>query len=55
MTYSEWKEAFVEDAIPTQTRKEFAKYSEILGNNPMTIGDFVKIKYNDEKWKKSKI
>lgn len=51
MTYPEWKEAFVEDAISTQTRKEFAKYSEILGNNPMTIGDFVKIKYNDEKWK----
>lgn len=51
MTYPEWKKSFVEDAISTQTRKEFAKYSEILGNNPMTIGDFVKIKYNDEEWK----
>lgn len=51
MTYPEWQEAFVQDSISAQTRKEFAKYSEILGNNPMTIEDFVKIKYNDEEWK----
>lgn len=51
MTYPEWKESFVEDSISKQTKEQFERYSETLGNNAPSIEEFAKIKYNDEEWK----
>lgn len=51
MTYKEWKESFVKDSISPQTRKDFAKYSDILGENAPSVEEFAKIRYNTDEWK----
>ena len=51
MTYKEWKESFVKDSISSQTRKDFAKYSDILGENAPSVEEFAKIRYNTDEWK----
>lgn len=51
MKYPEWKTKYVKDSITEQTKKQFAKYSEILGNNSPTVERFVEIKYNETEWK----
>lgn len=51
MTYKEWKKSFVKDAISPQTRKDFAKYSDILGENAPSVEEFEKIRYNTDEWK----
>ena len=51
MTYKEWKKSFVKDSISPQTRKDFAKYSDILGENAPSVEEFAKIRYNTDEWK----
>ena len=51
MTYPKWKESFVEDSISKQTKEQFERYSETLGDNAPSIEEFAKIKYNAEEWK----
>lgn len=51
MKYHEWKEAYITDSISEQTKKEFSKYSNILGIKSPSIEEFAKIKYNDIEWK----
>lgn len=51
MTYKEWKKSFVKDSISLQTRKDFAKYSDILGENAPSVEEFAKIRYNTDEWK----
>ena len=51
MTYHEWKGNFVADSMSDQTKKEFVKYKNILGNESLSIEEFAKIRYNGEEWK----
>ena len=53
MTYDEWKEKYVADAISTSDKEQFEKYKPILQElSPKTLEEFINIKYNDsDKWK----
>lgn len=51
MTYPKWKKTYVSDSISKQTKEQFEKYSETLGDNSPTIEKFAKIKYNKKDWK----
>ncbi len=51
MTYLQWKEAFVADSISEQTKKDFVKYSDILGDKAPSVEEFAKTRYNKDKWK----
>ena len=51
MTYEQWQESFVADSISPQIRKDFAKYSDILGDKAPSVEEFAKIRYNKDEWK----
>ena len=51
MSYAEWKDAFVVDAMSNNDMKQYEKYQKILGKNTPTIEDFAKIRYNEDDWK----
>lgn len=37
--------------ISDDTKKTYAKYQQVLGDNTPTIEDFAKIRYNEDDWK----
>lgn len=51
MKYKDWKQKFVKDSISDDTKKTYAKYQEILGDNAPSIEEFAKIRYNKDDWK----
>lgn len=51
MTFSEWKEQHVVDAMSDKTREEYARYKKVLGEKTPTVEKFSEIRYNKEKWK----
>lgn len=56
MTYDEWKEKYVADAISKSDKEQFEKYKAIFKNDfPKTLEEFYNIKYNNsDKWSEFK-
>ncbi len=51
ITYDEWKEKYVADAISTSDKEQFEKYKAIIPNlSNKTLEEFYNIKYNDSEY-----
>ena len=46
MKYKDWKQKFVKDSISDDTKKNYVKYQQVLGDNSPSIEEFAKIQYN---------
>ena len=51
MKYKDWKQKFVKDSISDDTKKNYVKYQQVLGDNSPSIEEFAKIQYNEDDWK----
>lgn len=51
MKYKDWKQKFVKDSISDDTKKNYVKYQQVLGDNLPSIEEFAKIQYNEDDWK----
>ena len=43
MKYKDWKQKFVKDSISDDTKKNYVKYQQVLGDNSPSIEEFAKI------------
>ncbi len=51
MSYNDWKETYVKDAMSKSDIAEYNKLVETLGNNaPKTIEEYYNLKYNSGEW-----